>query len=279
MKSNKIQRSKIIYAVLLVISLCCIGVCIYMNVQYKQSVRQNTEDFLEKKDEIKQFDTAEKDIADTGEQSSEAAGNQESTEQEVKVETLDFEKLWEINPDICAWIEIKGAGVDYPVLQSKENDKKYLNTAYDGTPFIGGSIFTESKYNSDDFTDPVTVLYGHTMSSGAMFGSIRKTYSSAESFKENSNIRIYLPDRVNDYTVFAAVPYKKTHLLHNYDFSNDYWYNNFFKEIGRIRAIGANLNPDIFPKPGDRVIILSTCLDEDRSRRFLVMAIHQEDIY
>jgi len=191
--------------------------------------------------------------------------------------TLDFAPMQEMNPDIYAWIDIEGTKVDYPVLQSTVGDKKYLTTAPDGSYYIGGSLFTEAAYNSKDFNDPVTVIYGHTMRSGTLFGQLQSVYSSADSFKEHSEIVLYLPDEVRYYTVFAAVPYENLHILHTYDFSVKYWYNSFFKSIRKIRSFGANFNQEIIPEYGDRVIILSTCLNEDSTKRFLVMAILQDD--
>lgn len=192
--------------------------------------------------------------------------------------TLDFTSLHEMNPDICAWIEIDGTKVDYPVLQNAKNDSKYLTTAFDGTYSIGGSLFTQATYNSNDFNDPVTVIYGHTMRSGTLFGQLQPVYTDPEAFEEHREITLYLPGEVRSYTVFAAVPYESIHILHTYDFSNEYWYNTFFKNVREIRAIGANIDDDIIPQPGDRVIILSTCLNEDSTKRFLVMAVLSEDL-
>ncbi len=192
--------------------------------------------------------------------------------------SLDFTSMYEINQDICAWIEIDGTKVDYPILQSMENDSKYLTTAVDGSYYIGGSLFTEATYNSSDFNDPVTIIYGHTMKSGALFGQLQTIYSSAAGFAEHSEIKLYLPNEVRKYIVFAAVPYSNMHILDAYDFTNQYWYKNFFNGVFDTRAFGAQFNSEIKPEFGDQVIILSTCLSEDRTKRFLVMAINQDDI-
>ncbi len=192
--------------------------------------------------------------------------------------TLDFESIQKVNSDIYAWIEIEGTKVDYPILQSPTDDSKYLTTAHDGSYYVGGSIFTQASYNAKDFNDPVTVIYGHTMRSGTLFGQLQPVYSSASGFAEHSEIVIYLPEEVRRYTVFAAVPFENWHILHTYDFSVKYWYKNFFDSIGKIRSIGANFNREITPEYGDRVIILSTCLNEDSTKRFLVMAILQDDM-
>jgi len=192
--------------------------------------------------------------------------------------SLNFQTMWETNPDICAWIEIEGTKVDYPVLQNPDDDDMYLSTAVDGQYYIGGSLFTQATYNNKDFNDPVTIIYGHTMRSGTLFGQLQPIYSSSKGFSEHSEIKLYLPDEIREYTVFAAVPYSKIHILDAYDFKNDYWYENFFDGVMDIREFGAQFNKEIVPEPGDHVIILSTCLNEDSTRRFLVMAIYQDDM-
>lgn len=191
---------------------------------------------------------------------------------------LNFTQMQKINPDIYAWVEIEGTKVDYPILQSPYDDNRYLTAAHDGSPYIGGSIFTQATYNSTDFDDPVTIMYGHTMTSGILFGQLQTIYTNSKTFKEHSEIKIYLPGQLRRYKVFAAVPYEKTHILHVYDFNNTYWYNNFFNNVKKIRGFNTCFDFSSFPEAGDRVIILSTCLNEDCTQRFLVMAILQDDL-
>lgn len=210
----------------------------------------------------------------------------ESAETDTPMESyLDFDTLRKINPDICAWIEIEGTLIDLPILQSSD-DTYYLTHDYEGKSSVAGAIFTESAYNSTDFNDPVTVIYGHNAKrqntdqtvEDYMFGGLQPLYADGDSFREHSEIKIYLPGETRRYTVFAAVPYDNIHILYNYDFSKNYWYKSFFKSVFAVRAIGANFSEDVTVEPGDRVIILSVCLKGDDSRRYLVMAVLQEDI-
>lgn len=206
------------------------------------------------------------------------AGQVDSPPEPAEEQFLDFDKLRAVNPDIYAWIEIAGTIIDEPILQNATDSTKYLNTAYDGSRSTAGAIYTEATYNGTDFNDPVTLIYGHKTIAGHMFGALQSTYSDPASFVKYSDIKIYLPGEVRHYTVFAAVPYDNIHILYTYDFRNAYWYKNFFKNVQKIRAIGANFNLDIFPEPEDRVIILSTCLEGDKTRRYLVMAVLRNDI-
>lgn len=190
---------------------------------------------------------------------------------------FDFEALEKVNPDIYAWIEIPDTGIDYPVLQNSSDDLYYLETAPDGSPYIGGSIFSQASYNGTMLDDPVTVLYGNTMLDGTMFGSLQMLYSSppAEDAAERE-ILIYLPEEVRSYEVFAAVPFDDTHILYTYDFSSKYWYSNFFERIRNIRSLDAWFDETKAPEYGDQVILLSTSLADGSEGRFLVMAVFRD---
>ena len=291
MKSN----SKLIYIILLCICINCIGICLYLNFVYQTKMQDDSDTLDSLRDAIKQFESDitfhESGIEDTVTDSITDIIDPETIEvpdetDEVTAKpqvhnpsaTLNFDKLWSVNPEIYAWLEIKDTRIDYPVLQSKNYDKKYLNTGFDGSPYVGGALFTQSSYNGTDFNDPVTVIYGHTMRSGSMFGQLQRIYSDSESFKEHGDIIIYLPGELRHYTAFAAVPYDAAHILHTYDFSKPYWYRRFFSDVKGIREMGANFNKEAFPEVGDRVIILSVCLNEDTARRYLVMAVYNEDL-
>lgn len=102
---------------------------------------------------------------------------------------VDFEALQAENPDIYAWITIPGTNVDYPILQREGDNGYYLNHSVDGAGSIAGAIFTED-YNSKDFTDPNTIIYGHNMKNGSMFRTLHN-YSDREFFDNNRDITIY----------------------------------------------------------------------------------------
>lgn len=188
------------------------------------------------------------------------------------VSPVDFEELKAINEDICAWLDIPGEGTSYPVLQAKTDDTYYLKHSEDGNYSVEGSLFTEYRYNTDDFTDECTVIYGHRLDDGRYFGDLQSFYSVPENLPENNEIVIYLPDRELHYRIFAAVSYDARHILHNYDFSTEREFNEFMESITDIRTMGNVYAEDDMPVFGDRLLILSTCLKYNRSNRYLVIA-------
>ena len=126
---------------------------------------------------------------------------------------MDFASLQEMNPDIYAWLYIPETDISYPILQSGDGDDEfYLNHDSTGKSSRDGSIFTQGVYNAKDFNDPVTLVYGHHMRSGAMFGNLQEIYSAQGGLKAHQAIVVYLPDRELRYQVFAAVPHDMRHI-------------------------------------------------------------------
>ena len=109
---------------------------------------------------------------------------------------VDFEGLKKINPDVDGWIYCPGTVIDYPVMHGLSNDT-YLHHSYDKTYNASGSIFVDER-NQRNFADPVTILYGHHMASGAMFATLQ--WWQLGSYREENPIMWLLtPDQ--DYKV------------------------------------------------------------------------------
>ncbi len=195
---------------------------------------------------------------------------EEEPEPEPYKSPVDFEGLWEINTDIYAWLDIPGTEISYPLLQHPKEDSYYLRRNIERERVTKGVLFSEVSYNGTDFSDPITIIYGHNMRNGQMFGTLQKTYSSEKSLAEHSEIIVYLPESELHFKVFAAVPYDNRHILYNYDFTNRRTFKLFFRELLSVRAIQAVYAEDKSVSPDEKIIILSTCLEGNINKRFLV---------
>lgn len=120
-----------------------------------------------------------------------------------------LDDLLKINPDTAGWVTVYGTNIDYPVFQGK-SDTDYLNKNAYGEFQISGSIFM-SVLNKKDFSDPYTLLYGHHMENGSMFGDIDKFKD--KDFFNNKNEKRYTKDegvlimqeKVYNLKVFAVI--------------------------------------------------------------------------
>ncbi len=189
---------------------------------------------------------------------------------------IDWDKLHETNADIYAWIYVPGTSGDYPVLQHPTDNEFYLMHNLDKSYGYPGVIYTED-YNSKDFTDPNTVLYGHNMDNTTMFSTLHK-FSDPKMFEDPHYIYIYTEDgRTLVYEIFAAYEYPSIHLLINFDVKNDYIYDQYLRNIQNMDLTSTDvaiIRHDIEPTVNDRIITLSTCTtDHDASKRFLVVGV------
>ena len=87
-----------------------------------------------------------------------------------KPESGNTEKLREMSEDAVAWLTVDDTRIDYPVMQG-ENNTEYLNKDPQGEFSLSGSIFLDSR-NDKTFSDPYSLIYGHHMEYGAMFGAL-----------------------------------------------------------------------------------------------------------
>lgn len=243
MKMNK----KLLIIVGVVVLLLAGGIGGFMVFNRDSSEQQYIEEAGEKYDEAKESNVEEADDP-----------------YDTKV---DFAGLEAINPDVYAWIKIPGTNIDYPVLQSAdEDDSYYLNRTIDLQEGLPGSIYTE-KYNATGFNDPVTVVYGHTLHDGTMFSELEK-YTDKSFFDENKYIYIYLPGGRKIFQIFAAVAFDDRYLMGSYAFTIQ---DEFEKYISELKgSLEGNVADDVEVKFGDPVITLSTCIDEYPEKRWLV---------
>ena len=124
----------------------------------------------------------------------------------------NFESYWEINDDVIGYLLIPDSKVDYPVVQSDARRDYYLKRNLDGSTGYPGCIYSENM-NSKEFDDPVTILYGHNMANGTMFGQLHKYYNDEEYLENHRYFFLYQPDGVKLFEVIAVSPYSDLHLL------------------------------------------------------------------
>lgn len=191
---------------------------------------------------------------------------------DIPEKNIDFAALQEeTNADIYAWIYIPNTKIDYPVLQHPEDNLYYLNYNIDGTKGYPGCIYTED-YNTKDFTDHNTVIYGHNMKNGTMFAGLHK-YEDSKFFEENPYVYIYTEDEVYVYQVFAAYEFSDAHILYNYPSDTDAAFSSYLEEVMDVRSMNSNFNSDIEVTGSDRIVTLSTCISTKPNNRYLVQGV------
>lgn len=189
---------------------------------------------------------------------------------DIPEKNLDWPSLYAENKDIYAWIYIPGTQVDYPVLQSASDDTYYLNHNIDGSYGKPGCIYTE-KINSKDFTNYNTVLYGHNMKNGEMFGCLHD-YEDKTFFDENPYVYVYTEEKTYVYEIFAAYTATNAHILNTNDFSTQEGFADYLDNVVYNKALTGNFRNDTRVTSDNRIITLSTCTSNS-SKRWLVQAV------
>jgi sortase B len=254
---------KVAYGVMVVGCLVCIGVMAMFLVKDKQQ---------EEAAEVQQQELEEHFVTEVATE----VPVEETVEEPLAELPVDFEGLWEINPEIYAWIEVPDTKINYPVLQHEGEDQGYyLSRDIHGKSNQAGSIYTED-YNNKDFKDPHTILYGHNMKNGSMFHNVRY-FAEKEFFEEHKDLFIYLPDRILKYEIIACYEYDDRHLLGSFDFDDEEAYGKYLEEIMNPRSMYTMIRKDREITVEDHLITLSTCVANKPNNRRLLQAVLIEE--
>lgn len=203
-----------------------------------------------------------------------------TTAQETKVENpIDFDKYTAQNSDVYAWITVGNTEVDYPIVQSSTDDSFYLR--HDGLTkkwTASGAIYTE-LVNDTDFLDPVTVIYGHNGYAASMFTTLHR-FEDSEFFNQNEYFYIYTPDRKLTYQIISAFKYDDRHIMNSFNFLNKEELTSFQSyvlnpESSPLKNVRTDL--DVTVDENSKIVILSTCITNQKSNRYLVCGVLTKD--
>ncbi len=201
------------------------------------------------------------------------AGTQE--EVELPDNPIDFEALWAVNKDVKAWITLPGTTIDHPIMQSSEQEEDfYLDHDLNQKYLFDGSVYIQ-KMNKADFSDPVTVIYGHDLANGKMFTPLRK-FRKPDFFQQQDTIYIYTPGHVLTYRLYTAFVYDDRHILYSFNFSQDDEFQQFINDTLSPKSMVRNVREGVTVTTEDNIIILSTCTNR-ASERYLVGGVLIDD--
>lgn len=192
-----------------------------------------------------------------------------------KTKTINFERLWKINPDIVAWIEIENTGISYPVVRTKSNDE-YLYKDIEGNYSIYGSIFLDERLHDTDLKENENnIIYGHNMGrwTDVMFGGL-KEYLNSSYLKGHERVTLYTRDATLHYTV--------TSVMHA-DISSDVYETDIKGDYGEW--IRKQMEKSIYPCVSEkslneckRALTLSTCdTTHDTGEKIVVFCTESDD--
>lgn len=192
--------------------------------------------------------------------------------------TKDFDQLREKYPDIVAWVEVPNTNVNLPVMQSPNDDYFYLSHNAAGEQDVFGAAYME-LCNKKDFSDAVTVIYGHNMMDDSMFATLHY-FEDAQFFKDNMYFYIYTPGHKYTYTIVSAFAYDNRHIINtNKGFQNKDVLMQYFDVIQNPTTHLKNVRGGVALTESDKIVQLSTCMSDINlsNQRYLVTGVLTED--
>lgn len=175
--------------------------------------------------------------------------------------SIDFSTLTSQNEDVVGWIKIQNTNVDYPIVQSFDN-QFYLNHNFHKETSKAGWIFADYR-NPSSLSDQNIILYGHGRLDNSMFGSLRLLLEE-DWFIQNQSHQIQLSTLKENrlYEIVSIYTIKpETYYLTTF-FENDQKWQQYLEAIQRrsIYSFDTTLYPD------DQILTLSTCQDDNQNR-------------
>lgn len=247
---------KLINIILVAIIIVCLSIIGYKYYNYNKDDKLNSE--------IQDLQPVINEASDSDNNSSGENDGQDQSKEGNYVNSANEEELKSINSDYKMWIQIENTNINYPVVQSSDNDY-YLKHNFRKESNISGTVFVESANDIDN--DKNIILYGHNMRNGTMFNNITN-YKEESFFNEDNKINIIMNNTLYEYEVFSVYVKNVSEVNLAIGFANeDEFINYAYNE-----ADESLYKKDVDFSAEDNLITLVTCSYEFTDARTIVVA-------
>jgi len=228
---------------------------------------------------VLEYEIADKEYKKLQQTVHETTTDKENDQKEEEVEFRpnqsiieEFQNLKAKNTDMMAWITFDTLDISYPVMKGQDN-LYYLTHTFSGKTNSSGSIFMEVG-NAGDFSDCHTLVYGHNMKNGSMFGQLKK-YRDEEFYKGNEYFTIYLENKYLRYQIFSVHTVSVSDQVYTIGFAPNQEYADFVERLNRQAWYDTGIKAGV----NDKVVTLSTCTSSDDSRYVVHALLIEETDY
>ncbi len=184
-----------------------------------------------------------------------------------------LQALYRRNPDLVGWLTVDGTRIDYPVLQTPEENEYYLRRDFDGNFSLSGSLFLDAKCRIGPPATANWLIYGHNMSSGGMFATLLR-YRDPSFYAAHPTLQFSTLQKTSRWQIVAVIATRlDADALPYYAFFDaadaaewQRWYDAL-----RARAL---YDTGQTARYGDQLLTLSTCETSNAftDKRFAVIA-------
>ncbi len=181
---------------------------------------------------------------------------------------LDLNALRQVNPEVVGWISIPDTDIFYPIMQT-DNNQHYLNYTWKNEGSSVGAIFLEQT-SKPDLSGFNTIVYGHQMMDGSMFGSLHE-YSDYDYWMTHPSIYIVVDRGVYRYDIFSAFEVSVRDLIYRLDLEENQMQQELIDFCLSRSVLTEDHNAPEIDLAGN-LLTLSTCTGWGYSTRWVVVA-------
>ena len=251
--------------IILIAAICVFLFSAYQLVNIYLEYKKGTDEYDKIREYVKEPEAGKEDKKDEPK----AKEEEEKKEEQIGPQ-IDFAGLKQINPDIVGWIQMEALDVSYPIVKGTDNDH-YLHYTFEGQQNAAGAIFMEHTNNSN-FEDCNTIIYGHNMKNGSMFGTFR-TLHEPENLT-SPYLWICLPDKSYRYEIFTVHTTSATGDTYTLFSAPDDQFAQYLKKMRDASEFEVGTEPT----KDDKIVTLSTCTGNDATR-FVIQARRLPEVY
>ncbi len=260
------SRLAVIFCILAVI---CFGVVFFVIYDMRRSYAISEG----KVDELRRLSELAEPVGEGADQTLPQTVVSHEEKTEVKTEN-PYAEVFSMNDDMVAWLLIEGTKIDYPVMQTPEDENYYLHRDFYGNEDQAGCLILDTDTSLQGEITTNQIIHGHNMRAGTMFGEL-DLYQDEEYCKNHSRIRLFTRETERNYeviSVFYSQVYLTTDLVFKYynffqaDTEEEFQY--FYDNIKALSLFDTGVEAEF----GDRFLTLSTCSYQVEEGRFVVVA-------
>ena len=181
--------------------------------------------------------------------------------------------LYAENPDLVGILEVVGTDINYPVVQTISDPEYYLRRDFYGKESTSGTLFVDYRC---DIVNPTTntIIYGHNMRSGTMFGGLKR-YLKQDYYQSHKSIIFKTLYEEQEYEIvgvgLSAVGYDDDENYKYYDFINAVTGSELQEFLNNIQSLSV-YDETIDISATDKILTLSTCNSYTEDGRMFVVA-------
>lgn len=270
-EKKKIDRWKIIGIVCAGVALVAAIVLICMLGSFFEGERESEVKMEELRVELE----SESGEEESGEPEVLPSGTSEPVSTPKPLEKNPYGELFTRNGDMAFWLVVDGTAIDYPAMQTPEDENYYLNRDFDGNEDSAGCLIldTDSSLDGESLTTNL-IVHGHNMKAGTMFADLMK-YENETYGKEHKHMEIYTRTDKREYEVISVfrsrVYYPEDMVFKYYNFfqaNDELEFNYFYDNIKEMSLYDTGVTASL----GDHFLTLSTCAYHVEDGRFVVVA-------